>query len=124
MANTPLYKNKYRIPSARWQGWDYSADATYFVTICTKSRFYYFGDILDGQMQLSEIGRQAENCWQQIPVYYPFVCLAGFVVMPNHVHGIVVINKTGWSNVETQYFASPVCIVTKTRGIASLRFII
>jgi len=58
-------------------------------------------------MQLSEIGQIAQECWYQIPVHFPFVQLDAFVVMPNHVHGIIIINKTKNAHpVETQYFAS------------------
>ncbi len=54
---------------------------------------HYFGDIIDGNMILSEIGKLAEKFWQEIPEYFPFVTLDEFVVMPNHVHGIIVIDK-------------------------------
>lgn len=87
------YKNKYRIPSARLQSWDYGRNASYFVTICTKDREYYFGDIAYAKMQLTEIGEMATRYWQEIPKHFPFVILDAFVIMPNHVHGIITINK-------------------------------
>ena len=106
-----LYKNKYRIVSARHPKWDYGTDAAYFVTICTHNRIHFFGDINEGRMQLSPIGEYANHCWYEIPVHFPFVELGAFVVMPNHIHGIIIINKnkTDFNNggsVETQNYAS------------------
>lgn len=99
------YQNKYRIPSARLQNWDYGSNAIYFVTICTQNRVCCFGDVENGAMVLAEIGDVARQCWYNIPNHFPFVALGEFVVMPNHVHGIIVIDKP--VNVETQNFASP-----------------
>lgn len=99
------YQNKYRIRSARLQNWDYGWNGAYFVTICTKNREYYFGEIANEKMILSEIGENADDCWLQIPKHFPFVKLDVHVVMPNHIHGIIVIDKTG-STVETQNSAS------------------
>ena len=128
--DTQKYKNKYRIASARLQNWNYGWNAAYFVTICTKGRLCYFGNIVETQnfaslpeIQLSEIGRLAYDCWFQIPEHFPFVKLGGFIVMPNHVHGIVIIDKVddgrGFhdsfaGNIETQN------IVEETQNIASL----
>ena len=88
-----LYKNKYRIPSARLQHWDYGWNAAYFVTICTHNRQCFFGEISNGKMELSEMGKTATIYWMEIPDHFPFVNLGAFVVMPNHIHGIVVIDK-------------------------------
>jgi REP element-mobilizing transposase RayT len=87
------FQNKYRIPSARLQNWDYSSNGGYFITICTQNRVHYFGEIKDAAMQLSTIGQLAEHYWKEIPNHFPFVKLGNFVVMPNHVHGILIINK-------------------------------
>lgn len=87
------YKNEYRIESTRLQSWNYGWNATYFVTINTKNRIRYFGEINDGKMIYSEIGNYAEKYWQEIPLHFPFVKLGSWVVMPNHVHGIIIINK-------------------------------
>ena len=89
------FQNKYRLASTRLQDWDYGWSAAYFVTICTKDREYFFGEINDDVMKLSEIGKLAENFWLEIPQHFPFVILDAFVVMPNHVHGIILINKPG-----------------------------
>ena len=57
------YKNKYRIPSARLQTWDYASEAPCFVTICTKNRVFFFGDVVDEKMQFSPIGDIVEKEW-------------------------------------------------------------
>jgi len=87
------FKGKYRIPSARWAAWNYSNNAAYFVTICTAHRAHYFGEVLNGAMTLTALGRAAADCWREIPAHFPFVVLDEFVVMPNHIHGIIVIQK-------------------------------
>jgi putative transposase len=87
------YKNKYRIPSARLQNWDYGQNGAYFITICTHNRQHFFGEIVNNEMQLSEMGQFAEKFWLEIPIHFPFVELGNFVVMPNHTHGILIIDK-------------------------------
>lgn len=87
------FKNKYRIGSARAPWWDYGQNAAYFITICTKNRIHYFGEIIEQKMCLSPLGECAESCWNDIPNHFPFVKLGVFVVMPNHVHGIIMIDK-------------------------------
>lgn len=87
------FQNIYRIPSARLRNWDYGSNAIYFVTICTQNREHYFGEITDGQMNLSDTGKMANRFWFEIPEHFPFVQLGEFVVMPNHVHGIIIIDK-------------------------------
>lgn len=87
------FRNRYRIPSARLSTWDYSSNAAYFITICTSNRQHYLGEITDGKMQFSKIGQFANQCWLNIPNHFPHFYLDEFVVMPNHVHGIVMIEK-------------------------------
>jgi len=87
------FQDKYRIPSARLQNWDYGSNAIYFVTICTQGRELYFGEIADGKIVFSEIGEIAHQFWNEIPNHFPFVELGEYVVMPNHVHGILIFNK-------------------------------
>jgi len=87
------FQDKYRIPSARLQNWDYGSNAIYFVTICTQGRELYFGEIVDGKMVWSEIGEMAYRFWNEIPNHFPFVELGEYVVMPNHVHGILTFNE-------------------------------
>lgn len=87
------FKNKYRITSARLKFWDYRNNGAYFITICTANREHYFGEIENGIMQLNEIGKLAEKYWMEIPKHFPFVELGNFVIMPNHTHGILIMDK-------------------------------
>ncbi len=86
-----LFQNQYRIESTRLQGWDYSRAGMYFVTICTHDRAHFFGEISAGEMQLSPIGEIVAEEWQKTPQIRPNIELDAWVVMPNHLHGIVGI---------------------------------
>ncbi len=85
--------DKYRIPSSRLQSWDYGANAIYFITICTHHGRCFFGNIEEDKMILNEIGKIAKQYWLDIPKHFPFVILDAHIIMPNHIHGIVIINK-------------------------------
>ena len=99
------YQNKYRIPTNRLRGYDYGANGCYYVTICTKNRVHYFGEIVNvmagtvvetdnyPSLRATEIGKIAEKYWIDIPNHFPFVILDQFVIMPNHIHGILFFNK-------------------------------
>ena len=87
------FQNRYRISSARLLTWDYSSNAADFITMCTPRRQHYFGEIINSEMQLSKIGEYATECWMHIPNHFPYFYLDEFVLMPNHVHGIVLIEK-------------------------------
>ena len=100
------FQNKYRIPSSRLQTWDYGTNGAYFITICTQNREHFFGIVQNGTVQLSEIGKIAEQLWIEIPNQFPFIELGNFVVMPNHVHGMLIINKIVSPSVETRFIAS------------------
>ncbi|MEN9307975.1 MAG: hypothetical protein RL173_1907 [Fibrobacterota bacterium] len=76
----------------RVQGHDYSLQGAYFLTLCLKERILVFGDVKDGEMHLNELGRFVEREWQNVANTYPGVSLDSFVVMPDHVHGIVMID--------------------------------
>jgi REP element-mobilizing transposase RayT len=89
------FKNKYRIASARAQWWDYGWNGAYFITICTQNREHFFGEIKNGKMILSHQGVIADILWHEIPNHSPFADLGDFVVMPNHIHGILILNKPG-----------------------------
>lgn len=89
------FRNKYRIPSARAHCWDYGWNGAYFITICTKKRVHYFGEIENKKMVLSHAGVIADILWHEIPRRFPFVNLGEFVVMPNHIHGILILDKPG-----------------------------
>lgn len=105
------FRNKYRISSARLQNWDYGLNAAYFVTICTQGREHYFGDVVDGEMQLSAIGEIAETEWLKTFDLRPDMnlILGEYIIMPNHFHAIIIIGKNQYNidgHVETQCIAS------------------
>ncbi len=83
--------SQYRRQSFRLQGYDYRNEGMYFVTICTKDRLPFFGKIVDNQMVLSDIGQIVHDNWYKIPQFSPHIVLDEFVVMPNHIHGILAI---------------------------------
>jgi REP element-mobilizing transposase RayT len=88
-----LYRNKYRVESARLKGYDYSSEGIYFVTICTQNFIPYFGHIESGRMIISGYGEIVTKFWIEIPFHFPSVRLDEFVVMPEHVHGIIFLQK-------------------------------
>lgn len=94
------FKGKYRSDTSRLKNWDYTWDAAYFITICTKNREHYFGEIENGKMKLSKIGVLADVFWYEIKNHTKNVELDAFVVMPNHVHGILIINNCLKTNIE------------------------
>ncbi len=77
--------------SIRLWGYDYSQAGAYFVTICTQKRACLFGDIIDGNMVLNDAGRMVDIVWNEIPKYYAGIDIDAFQIMPNHIHGIIVI---------------------------------
>jgi REP element-mobilizing transposase RayT len=81
--------------SIRLPKYDYSQDGVYSVTICTCSRQYLFGEIINCRMDLNEIGVIADNCWRKLPNELTYVHLLKHVVMLNHLHGIIVIDNDG-----------------------------
>ena len=87
------FQNKYRIESRRLKNWDYRNNGGYFITICTKNRKHFFGRIVNKEIVLSEIGLLANNFWAEIPKHFPNVELGNFQIMPNHMHGILIINN-------------------------------
>lgn len=84
---------RYRPESIRLKNWDYRWGASYFITICTKNREHYFGEIKNGRMHLSRLGVIADIFWNEIPTREKQIKLGEFVVMPNHIHGILIIDN-------------------------------
>ena len=88
-------KEKDELPnrqSIRMKGWSYTSGC-YFVTINTHANQPLFGAVMNGRMVLSEAGRIAENCWREIPAHFPMVQLDEFVIMPNHMHGLLHLRR-------------------------------
>ncbi len=94
--------DKHHRRSIRLQGYDYSQAGAYFITICTQNRECctqnrecMFGNIVDGEMRLNDIGIMVRNVWHKIPEHFPHADIDEFIVMPNHVHGIIVVYPNG-----------------------------
>jgi REP element-mobilizing transposase RayT len=77
----------------RLREWDYSSAGVYFITICCHKRESYFGKISNHKMNLSEIGIIAKQFWLEMPVHFPTVKTDDFVIMPNHIHGIIILDN-------------------------------
>ncbi len=93
-----LFHNKYRIESSRLNSWDYTTAAAYFITICTCKRLHCFGEIENGKLIYTPVGAIADVLWYEIKNHFPNVELDKFVVMPNHIHGILILLNGGNSN--------------------------
>ena len=87
------YQSKYRIPSSRLSAWDYSSAGWYFVTICVQNRKPMLSDIVDNKVILSTIGEMVMKYWDEIPKQFPHVDNDEYIIMPNHIHGIIVIDN-------------------------------
>ena len=85
------FAEKYRIPSTRLRGKNYADAGMYYVTMCTKNRTPWFGNVRDGQMRLTDVGRIVMENWMSIPNHFSHVRLDKFVIMPDHMHGIIRI---------------------------------
>ena len=95
MKNRKLMRLKY---------WDYRSDGYYFITICTKDKMHYFGKVVDGEMILSHIGVIANLLWYEIKNHTDHIELGEFIIMPNHIHGVLILNNT---NTVGERHASP-----------------
>jgi len=80
--------------SIRLKGYDYTRAGAYFVTICARERECLFGEIVEGVMVMNQFEALVEAAWHGLPSHYPWVALDRFVVMPNHFHGIIVLDGT------------------------------
>lgn len=89
---------KHHRHSIRLKNYEYTQPGGYFITIVTYQRDMLFGQIAHGKMQLNDFGTIADECWHAIPHHFPNVELGVHVVMPNHVHGIIVINEGSATN--------------------------
>jgi putative transposase len=88
--------------STRLPGYDYSQEGAYFVTICTNKHQLLFGNVTDGVMLLNPYGEIAQNCWTEITQHFANVELSAYVIMPNHIHGILVTKDASWTKVLSQ----------------------
>lgn len=109
--STEKFHNKYRVPSARAPWHDYSG-GKYFVTICTKKMEHYFGKILDGKMYLSALGKYADEQLRDVSSHYPYAEIPLWVVMPNHIHAVVIIDGDKTPHEKRIVEPSPVVVET------------
>ncbi|MDD4319227.1 MAG: hypothetical protein PHW10_02805 [Candidatus Peribacteraceae bacterium] len=122
--DSALFRNTYRIPSARCNGWDYTSPGRYFVTLCTHRKYPWFGTVRNGFVCLTDTGAIAFECWNDIPRHFPQVTLDTFIIMPNHTHGIVIIGEQQTKTiVETRHVASlqPTSIQPTSKQPASIQ---
>ncbi len=87
-------RNKHDRRSIRLKGYDYAQAGAYFVTICTQHQGHIFGKVVNEEMRLNAAGRLVQSVWDGLPMHYPHVELDAFVIMPNHIHGVVVLTTT------------------------------
>ncbi|MBA4318241.1 MAG: transposase [Flavobacterium sp.] len=87
------FKDTFRIESIRLKEWDYTTPWWYYVTINTKNHIPYFGKIINGEMILNNLGRIVETEWKKTMLLRPNVELDNFIIMPNHLHGIIILNE-------------------------------
>ena len=81
--------------STRLKGYDYSRAGAYFITVCTQDQVCLFGEIVEGEMELSVSGTIVQDNWHEIPQHYAGIETDAFVVMPNHVHGVLLFEADG-----------------------------
>ena len=95
------FRNRYRSKTIRLPGYDYSSNGAYFVTICIRKKIQYLGTIINGKLILSDSGIIVQKCWLEIPSHFSNTSLDDFVIMPDHMHGIIIINSNLNSSPET-----------------------
>ncbi len=105
--------------SIRLRDYDYALPGAYFVTICAQGRACLFGEVVGGEMRLSEPGLMIQEVWEALPSDYPGVALDAFVVMPNHVHGIAVLVAEGAAAVAALSLAD---VVQRFKSFTTARY--
>jgi putative transposase len=78
--------------SLRLKGYDYSQAGAYFITVCTHRRVLLFGDVIEANVRLNDVGAIVNESWANLPNHYRGIELDAFIVMPNHVHGIIILS--------------------------------
>jgi REP element-mobilizing transposase RayT len=79
--------------SPKLEGYDYTSPGVYFVTLCARAGRYPFGEVCDGEVRLSDVGRAIAQCWKDVPRHFQTVELDLYVVMPNHLHGLIALTE-------------------------------
>lgn len=103
--NTKYNPTTHNRRSIRLKGYDYSQEGWYFLTICTHNKQHLFGEIENYKMILNDVGKIVNTCWLEIPEHFPNVTLHEFVIMPNHIHGIIEITNVKFNrNSDFEHF--------------------
>jgi putative transposase len=105
----------------RLREYDYSRPGVYFITICTAKRHPLFGEIQAGQMICNDAGNAVTETWAALPQRFPSITLDAFVVMPNHVHGVLVFNNPGINQTAGAASGAPTTVVPLGRVVRSLK---
>jgi REP element-mobilizing transposase RayT len=92
---TTFNPQKHHHRSIRLRGYDYTTPGAYFITLASWQRENIFGEILDGRIELNKFGQIAKQQWENLPCRFPHIDLDEFVIMPNHIHGIIIISTGG-----------------------------
>jgi REP element-mobilizing transposase RayT len=110
--------DKHHRRSIRLKGYDYTQEGAYFVTVCSFNRQCIFGEVIDGEVKLSDCGNIVKDRWTDIPIHFPHIEFDAFVVMPNHLHGIILIV----GNIDEIDGRGTACCAptTKTQGFGGL----
>lgn len=113
---------KHHRRSIRLKGYDYASEGAYYVTILVQGRRCLFGEIVDSEMHINQYGEIVQKWWDDIPVHFPNVRLGAFVIMPNHVHGIIFITNERRGEVHSLRNDQNQCITeNQDRGAPPLR---
>jgi putative transposase len=118
------FRNKYRVQTTRLFGYDYTRNGAYFITICTQKFTPYFGEIKKGRMTLSETGIIVNDFWFEIPSHFPNAQLDEFIIMPDHIHGIIIIKPKSDSKLKLNYInvETPNLGVSKESTIKNVKY--
>ncbi len=93
--NNKYYPEKHNRRSIRLPEYDYSKCGAYFITICTQNRECIFGEIKNNEIKLNDAGKIVNQCWNDLSDHYKHIELDAFIIMSNHIHGIIVITNVG-----------------------------
>ena len=121
---TKKFKNKYRIQSNRLRGWDYAGNGYYFITIVTAGRKSLFGNIVNGKMILNDLGQIVYDEFFKSFELRKELFLGEFVLMPNHLHAIVILDKTKCTDIDTRGHTetNDIVDIVETHGRAFLQY--
>lgn len=107
--------------SIRLKGYDYAAPGAYFVTICIHGRECLLGEVAGGTMLVGPAGEAVRSAWEELPGHYPRLRLDAFAVMPNHIHGILVLHDHPGANTDTPATAPVTEIVRAFKSFSARR---